>query len=130
DGIQTDIKGIRAALERVERGRDILGSPDFWRGDFKAERAGRCLNPTRFQHGEAISDIAHNRQTAETKDNLAQKLEAVGSKIGGLTRQPRDVAAWSRQTGNEAGINRVARRREHYRNDCCRFLRRKNWWGS
>src|SRR5262249_4924676 len=34
DGIQTDIKGIRAALERVERGRDILGSPDFWRGDF------------------------------------------------------------------------------------------------
>src|SRR6516162_10523352 len=29
DRVQTDIKGIRSALERVEGGRDILGSPDF-----------------------------------------------------------------------------------------------------
>src|SRR5262249_47681228 len=49
---------------------------------------GRRLNLMHFQHGEAISDIAHNRQTAETKDNLAQKFKALGSQIGGLTRQP------------------------------------------
>ena len=28
-GSATDIKCIRAALERLEGGRDILGSPDF-----------------------------------------------------------------------------------------------------
>jgi hypothetical protein len=39
-----DIKCVRAALKRVERGRYILGSPDFeWR-DFDAEPASRGLN--------------------------------------------------------------------------------------
>src|SRR5262249_59894939 len=36
-----DIKCIRAALERLEGGRDILRSPDFECDDIEAKRAGR-----------------------------------------------------------------------------------------
>ena len=39
--IGTDIKCVRATLERVEGGRDILRSPYFECGDLEAERAGR-----------------------------------------------------------------------------------------
>ena len=48
--VDHDIKRVRAPLERLEGGRDILGSPDFDRGDLEAERAGRCLNLTHLQH--------------------------------------------------------------------------------
>ena len=92
-----DIKCIRAALERVEGGRDILRSPDFECGDLEAERAGRCLNLAHLQHGDGIADIGHDRQPAETGDNLAQKFEPLASEIGRLDRQAGDVAARSRQ---------------------------------
>src|SRR5262249_9396240 len=39
-----DKKRIRAALERLEGGRDILPSVDFQPGDIEAERGGRYLN--------------------------------------------------------------------------------------
>src|SRR5262249_18541206 len=39
-----DKKRLRAALERLERGRNILRSPDFRCGDIEAERGGRYLN--------------------------------------------------------------------------------------
>ena len=39
-----------AALERVEGGRNILGSPDFECRDLEAERAGRGLNFAHLQH--------------------------------------------------------------------------------
>ena len=81
-GSPHDIKCIRAALERLEGGRDILGSPDFECGDLEAERAGRCLNLAHLQHGGGIADIGHDRQPAETGDNLAQEFESLASKIG------------------------------------------------
>ena len=62
-------KCARAALERLERGGNILGSPDFKSGDFKAEGEGRGLNLAHFQHGVSKSDIGHDRQTAETGDH-------------------------------------------------------------
>ena len=102
-----DIKCIRATLERFEGGRDILRSPDFDCGDFEAERAASCLNLAHLQHGCGIVDIGHDRQPAETGDNLAQKFESLASKIGLLVRQAGDVAARSRQTCDEAGANRV-----------------------
>ena len=68
------------ALERLEGGRDILPSSDFQRDDFKAEGVGRRLNLAHFQYGEAISNIAQDRQTAQARNNLAQDFKALGSK--------------------------------------------------
>ena len=79
-----DIKCVGAALERLEGGRDILRSPDFECDDLKAERAGRCLNLAHLQHGGGIADIGHDRQPAETGDNLAQEFESLAGKIGRL----------------------------------------------
>ena len=125
-GSATDIKCLRAALERLEGGRDILRSPDFECGDFEAERAGRCLNLAHLQHGAGIADIGHDRQPAETGDNLAQEFESLASKIGLLERQAGDVAARSRQTRDQAGADRVRRHREDDRDDRCRLLCRED----
>ena len=121
-GSAHDIKGLGAALERLEGGRDILRSPDFECGDVEAERAGRCLNLAHLQHGDGIADIGHDRQTAQTGDNLAQEFEPLAGKIGRLDRQAGDVAARSRQARDEAGADRVPRHREHDRDDRCRLL--------
>src|SRR4030095_2798374 len=40
--VGTHIKRLRAALQRLEGGRDILRSPDFQCGDLEAERACHC----------------------------------------------------------------------------------------
>ena len=66
--VGTDIKCICAALERLEGGRDVLGSPDFRCDDLEAERAGRRLNLAHLQHGVGIADIGQDRQPAETGD--------------------------------------------------------------
>jgi hypothetical protein len=50
----------------------------------KAERLGRCLTITHLQHVAGIADIGHDRQPAETRDNLAQELESLARKIGRL----------------------------------------------
>ena len=98
--------------------------------DLEAERAGRCLNLAHLQHGVGIADIGHDRQPAKTGDNLAQEFEPLAGKIGLLDRQAGDVAARSRQTRDEAGADRVARRREHDRDDRCRLLCREDCGGS
>ena len=128
-GSAHDIKCLCAALERLEGGRDILRSPDFECGDLEAERAGRCLSLAHLQHGAGIADIGHDRQPAETGDNLAQEFESLAGKIGRLDRQAGDVAARSRQARDQAAANRVRRRREHDRDDRCRLLCRENGWG-
>ena len=65
--------------------------------NFETKRARRCLNLAHFQHGGRCVAIGHDRQTAQTGDNLAQQSESLASKIGCLERQAGDVAAWSRQ---------------------------------
>src|SRR5262245_37893056 len=66
-----NIKCLRLALERVESGRDVFSSPDLDRGDLEAERTSRRLRLAHFQRGSRITDISHNRQTAETGDITA-----------------------------------------------------------
>ena len=63
--IDRDIECIRTALDRLERGQDIGGSPDFERGHSKAERASRRLNLIQFLHNGGIADIDEDRQSAE-----------------------------------------------------------------
>jgi hypothetical protein len=64
-----------------------------------------------------IADIAHDRDSAETGDGLAQKFEPLASKVGLHICQTGDIAARSRQTGDKAAAHRVPRRREHDRDD-------------
>ena len=66
-------------------------------------------------------------KAAEIGDNFAQKFESLGSSIAPLVRQAGDVAARLRQTRDEAGADRIARRREDDRDDCCRLLCREGW---
>jgi hypothetical protein len=90
------IKCIRAALERVERGRNILGSADL-RSDYsEADRAGRRLSLDHFQHGGWAASIDQDRHRAETGEDLAQHFETLAGKIGLLDREAGDVAARSR----------------------------------
>src|SRR4029077_12002633 len=79
--VGTDIKRLAAALELLEGGRDILRMPDFECDDFKTERAGCRSSLAQLLHDEGIADIAHDRQTAETGDDLTQKLEPLAGKI-------------------------------------------------
>src|SRR5262249_38679316 len=48
--------------------------------------------------------------------------------IGRLTREPRDVAARARKTGDDAAADRIARGREHDRNRRCRLLCCEGSW--
>src|SRR5258708_14279831 len=87
------------------------------------------MNLLHVQHGRGGIDIEHDRQAAQIWYNLAQKFESLATKIALLVRQPGDVAARSRKTGDQASACRVPRRREYDRNDRCRFLYRKGWNG-
>jgi len=82
--VRTNIKCLRAALERLEAGRDIFWPPNFECADFEAERAGRRLSLAQLQHGEGITDVGQDRQPTETGDNLAQELDPLAGNIVGL----------------------------------------------
>jgi hypothetical protein len=101
--VGTKIKCIRAVLERLEGGCDVLRSPDFGCSDLKAERAGRCLDLAYFQHRGGIAHISHDRQPAKTGYGLAQQFEFLASSIRILVRQTGDVAARSRQNATKPG---------------------------
>src|SRR5215831_13874294 len=120
--IGSNIKRLRATLERFEGGRDILHSPNFESNNIEANRAGCGLSFAHFQHRGGIAGIGHDRQMAQTGDNLAQEFEPLAGKIGGLGRQAGDVAARSRQAWYEAGADRIVRRREHDRDNRCHLL--------
>ena len=111
--VDTDIKCVRAAFQRLEGGRDILRLPNFESVDFEAERGGRRLNLAHLPHNGGIVDIANDRQTAETVDDLAQEFKLLASDVGHLVRQAGGVAARSRQARDEIVPNRVPCRREH-----------------
>jgi hypothetical protein len=122
----TDIKCICAALERVEGGRDVFRSLDFDCNSPNTKCTGRSRNLARVQHGVASADIGHDRQSAESGDNLAQKVKSFGTKIGCLAWRSGSVAARSCQTGDETGADRVSRRHEDNRRDRCGLLCRDN----
>ena len=102
--VGTKIKCIRAVLERLEGGCDVLRSPDFGCSDLKAERAGRCLDLAHLQHGGGIAHISHDRQPAKTGYDLAQQFEFLASSIRCLVRQTGDVAARSRQNSRPSRV--------------------------
>src|SRR5262245_44886752 len=120
--IGSNIKRLGATLERLEGRRDILRSPNFESNNIEAKRAGCGLSFAHFQHRGGIAGIGHDRQMAQTGDNLSQEFEPLAGKIGALGRQAGDVAGWSRQAWYEAGADRIVRRREHDRDNRCHLL--------
>src|SRR5262249_2057861 len=127
--VASDIKGLRAAIERLERGRDIFGAPNFECHDIEAERAGGRLNLVHLQCGDGITDIRQAGQPAQTWDNLAQEFESLASKIGCQGREAGDVAARSRKATNKAGANRIPHYRGDDRDNPCRLLCCNDRWG-
>src|SRR5262245_55357193 len=115
--VGTDIKRLRAVLERLKAGHDIFCSSDFERGGLEAQRTSRCLHLAHFQHRSRGTDIGQNRQMAKSRDNLAQQCETLASSIGLLQRQASNVSTGSRETGDEAGSDRIGCRREDDRDD-------------
>jgi hypothetical protein len=122
--VARDVQCVRSILESLDGGRNILHAPNFNAGRIEAERTGECLNLTHLQHDRWQAAIAHDRQPAETGDDLAQDFEPLACKVGRLVRQAGNVAARSRQTRNVSAANRIIRCPEHDRNDRCRLHRR------
>ena len=73
-----------------------------------------------------LAMIANRRRPGTTSRRNSSFLPA---SIRYLVRQTGDVAARSRQTRDQAGPDRVRRRREHDRDDRCRLLCREGWRG-
>src|SRR5262245_31171332 len=118
--IDRDIECVRTVLDRLDRGQDIFGLPDFERGHGEAEYASRRLNLVQLLHNGGIADIDEDRQSAERWDSLAQKFESLGSDFSVLARQAREVATRSPQTRNQTVADRVCRPREdNWDERCC-----------
>src|SRR5260370_35885424 len=97
-----DIKCFPAALEYLERGRDILRPPNFKFGRFKAKRAGRSPSVTHLNHGGGASDIGHDRQPAKTGEDCAQEFDSLACKLDLLDRQASHVAPGSAEARDHA----------------------------
>ena len=82
--VASDIKGLRAALEGLERGSDIFEAPNFECDDIEAERLGRRLNPAHLQCAHRVTDIGQDGQPAEPGGDLAQEFDLLAGEIGRL----------------------------------------------
>jgi len=71
---------------------------------------------------DGCCNIAQDRHSAETRNDLAQQLESLAGKIGGLEGKAGDVAARPRQALHQAAANRVACQRKDDRDDRYRLL--------
>src|SRR5262249_61396667 len=76
--IANNIERIHAPFEGLKGGRDVLSAPDFQRNNFEAEGTGRLLKLMHLQHC-GTGDIGHDRQTVETRENVAQDSDTLGA---------------------------------------------------
>ena len=83
-GSPVNIKRLRAALEPLKRGRDIVSAPDWQRDDLQAERARRRVNLHPLRHAAGIVGIGHHGQSTQPWENLAQESDAFSAKIASL----------------------------------------------
>ena len=95
--ISWDIKRVRAARERLKRGRNIFGTPNFEDGGIETLNARCLVNSGHVQQVSGIAGIAYNCQSTQTGLSLEQDFDTFGSKICGLARQAGEVAARARQ---------------------------------
>jgi hypothetical protein len=110
-------------------GRNIFRLPDFKCCDFEAECARRFLDLAHLQYRGGTSDVGQDRKPAKTRHDLAQEFKSFGSNIGRLVRHARDIGAWPRQRGHQAGADRIACH-EHDRDERGRLLCRDHTRGA
>src|SRR5262249_61700617 len=121
ESIAQNVNGVRLGFDLLERGCNILGSPDFeWR-DFDAKPASHGLNLGHLQHALGKVSISYDCQPAEPGENLTQEFETLAGNIGRLSRQSSDVAAWSRQACDYACADRVQPQCKDDGDDCRRL---------
>src|SRR5262249_4254164 len=104
-----DIKCFPAALEYLERGRDIFRPSNFKFGRFKAKRAGRSPSVTHLNHRGRVSDVGHDRQPAKTGEDFAQEFDSLACKLDLLDRQASHVSAGSAEARDNAIADCVKR---------------------
>jgi hypothetical protein len=75
--IRRDIERRRLSFDGFESGPNILGSSDFQRRNFYAERTSPCLNLIHLNHGFGKSSIEHNRQSAQVGYCLTQERQSL-----------------------------------------------------
>jgi hypothetical protein len=110
------IESIRAAPECLKYRRDVFGSPNFGRRYLKPKCAGGCLNLAKLMQSDGIADIGDDRQMAQPRHSLAQKLDPLAGNVGLLEREARNITSWSRQGIYIARAYRVSCYWEHNRN--------------
>src|SRR5262245_21002416 len=117
-----DVKCVRSGFERLEDGSDILRSTDCeWR-DFDAERTSRGLDLAHLHHRLGIAKVNQHCQLAKPGDDLTQELDPFARNITRLERESSDVAAWFRQTCDQAAAHWVLRYCKDDGNDRCRLF--------
>jgi hypothetical protein len=80
--VGTDIECFCAAVERFERGRYVLATPDFQPNGIETERASCCLHSSQLQADGWIREIPQDCQPVETRDNFTQEFESLTGGIG------------------------------------------------
>ena len=104
-----DIKRLRAALERREGWRDVLGAPNFEHVRHRGRACARLPATSRISSAASeLPTLANDRNRLQAGDNFAQEFEPLAGSVGCLPREPCDVAARARQTRDQAGADRVA----------------------
>src|SRR4051812_1484232 len=78
---------------------------------------------------DGVSIPKHSR-TREAWHEFFNQLQSLGALHCSDERQPCCVATWPWQAVYEAGTNRIANCRHHYRNSLGRISRRCNWFCS
>src|SRR5262245_53744563 len=79
-----DVQCPSTALECLESGTDIFGSPHFKHVGFERESLCCSVDLVYFASGERITNVGQHRQTAQTGDDLTQQFDPLASRIGGL----------------------------------------------
>src|SRR5262249_12595506 len=77
-----DVQCLGTALECLESGTDIFGSPDFKHVGFERESMCYSVDLVYFASGERITNVGQHRQTAQTGDDLTQQFDPLASRRG------------------------------------------------
>src|SRR5262249_39618752 len=116
-----DKKGFRAVLEHCVSRRDVLGPPNFERHHLQSEARRRHPDLAHLPMAPAASLLAITanwRSVGNTSRSSSSRFDARSGPCG----QASDVATGTRQTGDEAGGNRVRRHGKYDRDVRCRLL--------
>jgi hypothetical protein len=80
--LRDHIECLRSAYGPVDGRSNVCGLADFEGHEFNIEGLGRGLHLAELLYGEGIADIPHDRQSLNSGNKFAQKLEALCGEVG------------------------------------------------